>query len=320
MKSAISPILVTGAHRTGTTWVGKMLCAGEQTGYISEPLNVLHRPGVFAAPVENWYTYICAHNEANYLPAYRQALAHHYSLRRELRALRTRKDWMRMGRDWGNFLVYRLQHRRPLIKDPFAVFSAPWFAEKLGCQVVITVRHPAGFASSLKRLGWSFDFNELLAQPWLVEEVLQPRLEGRILDEIHAAARQFKHNPSQQDILAQGSLLWRVIYQVVQQYSQEQPDLRIVRHEDLSLDPVKGYQALYTALGLDFTPLVEQNILNSSSSENPSELAKGKVHSTRLDSQAALHNWKRRLSADEIQSIRRLTEDVADQIYPNLGW
>jgi hypothetical protein len=48
--NAQSPILVTGAHRTGTTWVGKMLAASPQVAYISEPLNVWHRPGVLRAP------------------------------------------------------------------------------------------------------------------------------------------------------------------------------------------------------------------------------------------------------------------------------
>ena len=45
MTTKLPPILVTGAHRTGTTWVGKMLSANSQTAYMSEPLNVLHRPG-----------------------------------------------------------------------------------------------------------------------------------------------------------------------------------------------------------------------------------------------------------------------------------
>lgn len=55
-KKSLSPILVTGAHRSGTTWVGKMLAANRRVAYISEPLNVFHRPGVFSAPVSHWYT------------------------------------------------------------------------------------------------------------------------------------------------------------------------------------------------------------------------------------------------------------------------
>ncbi|UCF28983.1 MAG: sulfotransferase family protein, partial [Chloroflexota bacterium] len=58
-----SPILVTGAHRSGTTWVGKMLAAGRETAYISEPLNVWHRPGVLRVPTQYWYTYINEDNQ-----------------------------------------------------------------------------------------------------------------------------------------------------------------------------------------------------------------------------------------------------------------
>ena len=65
-----SSILVTGAHRTGTTWVGKMLSANPHTAYISEPLNCLHRPGVLGACVEHWYTYISDKNDAAFLPAF----------------------------------------------------------------------------------------------------------------------------------------------------------------------------------------------------------------------------------------------------------
>jgi hypothetical protein len=160
------PILVTGAHRTGTTWVGKMLAAAPGNAYISEPLNVLHRPGVFAQPVRHWYTFIGQHNEAAFLPALHSMLAFEYGLMRELRSLRSRRDLLRMLRDAFAFASARAARKRPLIKDPFAVFSARWFADRLDCRVVITVRHPAAFASSLKRPAGDRDA-ELFTQPCL---------------------------------------------------------------------------------------------------------------------------------------------------------
>ena len=113
--NAHAPILVTGAHRTGTTWVGKMLAAGPQVAYISEPLNVQHRPGVLRAPVEKWYTLICEENETEYLPAFRELLGFRYGLWREIRSLRSRRDFLRMGRDFSVFLRGRFLQQRPLI-------------------------------------------------------------------------------------------------------------------------------------------------------------------------------------------------------------
>jgi len=143
-----SPILVTGAHRTGTTWVGKMLAASGEAAYISEPTNLLHRPGVLRAPTPYWYTYICEQNGAEYLPALQETLRFRYHTWAELRAVLSapkeqqkrgalyRKDAMRMGRDWAIFFDGWLRQKRPLLKDPFALFSAPWFAESLGYHLI----------------------------------------------------------------------------------------------------------------------------------------------------------------------------------------
>ena len=302
-----APILVTGAHRTGTTWVGKMLAASPQVAYISEPLNVWHRPGVLRAPVERWYTCIRAENEAAYLPAFRELLAFRYGLWREIRSLRSWKDFLRMGRDCSIFLRGRLMRQRPLIKDPFAVFSAPWFAGRLGCQVVITVRHPAGFASSLKRLNWPFDFSDLLNQPLLMEEYL-------------AADRAAMESISADDIMGQAALLWRMVYRLVARMISLQPSFIVVSHEDLSYDPLTGFRDLYATLGLEFTPKIEQVISSASSSENPAELSKKKVHAVKLDSRANMDNWKKRLNAEEIARIRELTGKVANLFYSDEEW
>ncbi len=301
------PILVTGAHRSGTTWVGKMLSSNPDTAYISEPLNVLHRPGVFRAPVKHWYTYITKENEADYLQPFHELLDFRYHILHEIRSIQSWRDFLRMGRDFHVFFVGEMQGQRPLLKDPFAVFSTPWFAERLNCRVVVTVRHPAGFASSLKRLNWPFDFRDLLEQPMLMRDHLE---EDRADMEAILPG----------DIIGQSALLWRMIYRVVHRTSNLLADFKVVRHEDLSLDPVRGYRELYQSLGMDFTSRVEKTILNSSSSENPAELSKKKTHSVKLDSRANMDNWKKRLSADEITRIRQITESVSSLFYADSEW
>jgi hypothetical protein len=166
-------ILVTGAHRTGTTWVGKMLAAGREVAYVSEPLNRWHRSGVMRAPVQHWYTYICEDNEADFLPALQETRRFEYHTLSELRSIASPKDLLRMVRDWSIFFTGRRYHQTLLIKDPFAVFSAAWFARRLDSMVVFTIRHPAAFVSSLKKLGWSFDFSDLLGQPLLMRDWLE---------------------------------------------------------------------------------------------------------------------------------------------------
>ncbi len=303
------PILVTGAHRSGTTWVGKMLASSPEVGYISEPLNVHHRPGVMLAPVERWYTYICTDNQALYLPALKDTLRFRYRLWAELGSLRSLKDCLRMARDWATFTLGQFRGQRALLKDPFAVFSAPWFIKALGCKVVIVVRHPAAFTSSLMRLDWSFDFDDFLEQPLLMRDRLEPYREQmeQILEHL-------------EDIVAQSALLWNMIYRFVGELQMNCPETIVIRHEDLSKEPVAGYQNLYAALGLPFTPGVESAILESSAAGNPKELSPRKVHSVHVDSRANLKNWQRRLSQTEIDRLRQLTGEVAAQFYRDEDW
>jgi hypothetical protein len=308
-QQAQAPILVTGAHRTGTTWVGKMLAASGQAAYISEPLNLWHRPGVLRAPVQHWYTYICAENEPAYLPALQETLEFRYHPWREIRSLRSRKDALRMGRDWGIFTRGRFQAQRPLLKDPFAIFSAPWFHDRLGCRVVITIRHPAAFASSLKRLGWDFDFSHLLDQPLLMRNLLEP---------YRSQMEAMRQAP--EDIIGQASLLWQITYEIAAGFCERYPDFLVVRHEDLSLDPLGGFRKLYQALSLEFTTQAQKAVLDSSSAENPGEVSKKAVHAVRLDSRANLQNWKRRLQAQEVERVRSLTQTAVQRFYPDLAW
>ena len=304
-----APILVTGAHRSGTTWVGKMLAAGGDLAYISEPLNVFHRPGVMRAPVEHWYTYISTDNETDYLDALHETIALRYHTWREIASLRSPKDLLRMLRDAAAFAQGRLSHRRPLLKDPFAIFSAPWFASRLNCRVVTVVRHPAAFVSSLKRFDWSFDFQHLLSQPLLMRDWLDP---------FRAQMKAADNNPSDQ--INRASLLWSLIYHVVSQYSQSQPEFTILRHEDLSLNPLTSFEELYKNFDLPFNPRARRRIMRATSSRNPSEISARSKYSVNLDSRVNIKNWQTRLTQDEITRIRELTQTISTRFYTDQDW
>jgi hypothetical protein len=136
--------------------------------------------------------------------------------------------------------------------------------------------------------------------------------------------RQEMQNTNPADSIASASLLWLMIYTFVQECvcpaDTQHPEFILARHEDLSADPVQGFKALYKQLGLTFTPRAEKKILQASSSENPTELARGATHSVRLNSRQNLQNWKRRLTPEEIKSIRDITGHLCEVYYPDQTW
>ena len=301
------PVLVTGMHRSGTSWLGSILCAGGAFINIGEPLNVSNRQTIFPARVRLWYQHITEGNEDDYLRYYEDAIrlkAHPFDDLRRMR-LGSPRDPVRVPKRWASLALGRLERRRLLIKDPFAVLSIDWFVRRLGCRVVVTVRHPLAVVSSLKRHQFRFDFDNLLRQPLLMEGKLAP-----FRSEIEAARE------SPDDLIGHGSLLWRIIYETLESGDDRSPEVRVVRHEDLSMDPMRECEPLYDFVGVEFTPAAARKIEASASDSNPSEVSKRDPFQVRLASRTNLTNWERRLEPAEIDRILEIAGPVVARYYP----
>ena len=61
-----NPIFVTGAPRSGTTWVGKMLALSKKIGYIHEPFNTDHNIGRISKQFDYRFQYIEIDEKSKY--------------------------------------------------------------------------------------------------------------------------------------------------------------------------------------------------------------------------------------------------------------
>jgi len=125
---------------------------------------------------------------------------------------------------------------------------------------------------------------------------------------------------STDDVIAQAALLWKMIYSAVHKFCEEHSDWILLKHEEYSRDPINKYRELYSKLGLDFTARVEGEITKTSSSGNPTELSLKKTHSVKMDSAASIKNWRKRLSKDDVNKIRTMTEGVSEFYYSDEDW
>jgi hypothetical protein len=301
------PILVTGAHRSGTTWVGEMLCLSPRVGMLLEPFNPITPPGISSGPFDRFFLYVTEENEGPFVEPLERTLEFRYQLRRQIPKIRSAHSLGRTAQDFSAFTLNRLRRARPLFKDPIAVFSSEWIVSRFDAQPVVLVRHPAAFASSLKRLGWTHKFEHFLDQPLLLRDHL-----GRFEDEI----RDFAERP--REIVDQAILLWRLIYSTVATFRERHPDWIFLGHEEASLDPMGTFEHLFGVLGVELDDRIRKAIADSSAAGNPTELRHR--HDVRLDSRASVDSWKRKLSAEEIERIRAGVADVAPAFYPDEDW
>jgi hypothetical protein len=307
--------------RAGTSWVGKMLEASGGLVYINEPMNPEHppggSPGVLRAPIRHRFEYITGDNEDEYLEPVREMLALKYHVISELRANHSVTDLLRMAKYGTGFTVGRIAGRRPLVDDPFAAFSSAWLASRLGCQVLFVVRHPAAIVSSRKRLGHRIDFLNFLDQPLLIRDWLEPFVEEM------EAMRQ-----APDDIVGQGSLLWRLIYHVAGELTTRNPAIRAVKHEDLSRHPDREFPALFSSLRIPFDERVRRTVAAATSgtgtttrhSWSLSRQGLSKTGYRPLDSRAATIAWRSALDPSEVARIRDITASTGARFYGDEDW
>lgn len=317
MTAGTPGLLVTGMARTGTSWVGKMVAASRQVVYVNEPLNPGHppghSPGVLDAEVTHQYQYLGEHSPRQWRRAFADTLALRYGVRRELRRNRGGYDLARMCKYATAFALGRWRGRHPLLDDPFALYATPWLVRTFGLRAAVLVRDPVAIAGSYAKLGWRMRFDELLAQPGLVADLLGPEHTAEVeaavaeADPVHAAA-----------------LMWRVSYGIVDRHLRPVPGVLICRYEDFATDPQDAFGALYRHFGLDFSGRARRAVRRASTGRGDDRRSHawsltGGVSRTAyrpMNSAAMLDAAARRLSPEQIAVVRDLTADVAARFYP----
>lgn len=277
-----------------------MLSLSPKVAYIHEPLNPLHRPGTLSKKTENWFQFICQENALQYTDDIANCLRFRYHFSNAARSARTTKDLALSFREYISSIRNSLLRKRPLVKDPFAIFSTEWLASCFDMEPVIVIRHPAAFAGSLKRAGWSYPFKHFLNQPLLME---------RLPSSYHPQIEEYSQ--TNKDIIDQAILLWNIIHNTILNYRITHPNWLFVRHEDLSLNPVDKFHTLYRRLDLDFSPHIRKQIEKYSfnkSSDNG-------IHSLKRDSKSNIYTWKMRLSQREVDKVLASTRAIAREFY-----
>jgi hypothetical protein len=301
-------VLVTGAHRTGTGWISRVLAMSpSRLGYVWEPFSPRHRPGTLPLEFDRYFQYVCVENCTGYAGPLADTIAFRYRPLAELRSLRSPRDAGRMLRDWGVFTYQRRRGAAALLKDPIALFSSEWLADTFDLDVVVVIRHPAAFVASLKTRNWRHSFQSFLDQPLLMRDFLHP-YEKEIR----------YHAVKGRDIVDESAVLWKVLYSAVARFQETRPDWNFVQLEDLSRNTLPEFQKLYEDLGLEWGEKVDEFVRATSSARNL--VVDSDAGSVRRNSAAHSWSWKKQLTPEEVERVRTLTDPLWKRFYSEADW
>ena len=275
------PILVTGIHRSGTTFVGKMLAQSDDVIYLWEPfqagLKARNSEGVF----DYWYEYLQGSDKRlsflSYLDKYTRMSCW------DIRLIRSRiqENIFFYAKNLRKklFNQLRIKNYRLLLKDPIALFSVPWLAEICNdMKVIVMIRNPVDFINSLVTLSWDIGFDQIQSQEKLMEW---------LPDELSEEVRVICTN-SNAGVVEKGILFWNIVYTRVLHYKDINTDWQFLYLEKLSSDP-EIFRKMFDYCELAYTNGIANSIerhlrerssvmLNSSSGEE-SSLSKKDIHS-----------------------------------------
>ena len=295
-------ILVTGTHRSGTTWVGRTLSQAENVELVYEPFNLETTRYNFEYKFEHWFEHVptsknykeIKHEFDRYIP--------------NSRFQYPAKICRETGYSWKTpliYLKYLIGDNRPryLLKDPIALLSAGWLHERYQLKVICMIRNPLAFAGSLKKQGWDFDLKNFIRQEDLMKTWLKPFKE------------EIEKTDAEGDFIDRISLLWNVLNYVILTYKQKYPEWVFIKHGKLARNPVEKYREMFEYLDLEFNEEIEQYIVEYTSTKNPVE-AKSNEYQPRA-AKKTVEAWRDRLTSEEIQIVRDATSEIYKELYPN---
>lgn len=288
--------LVTGAHRSGTTWVGQALAEVEGCAVLHEPFNFQF--GVDGVP--QWYPKAgTAEERALLAPIFERVVSGkaRYRVRRsDDTPLKALARLVSGGPDnWTYRRQFRQHPSRIVLKDPFCVRMARWLGEVYGVRSAVLVRHPGAYLNSLRRMSWTIPEDAFGGATGDAGSGTAPET----LTEACRVAR-----------------FWAGLYGDVIAQADAAPDhVRLFRHEDLCLDPIGEGERLFAHIGVPFTDAARAYLARTTSGTvvNPEQNV---LHAFDRKSAEMIHSWRGKVSAEEQGVLHEVGGAVFARLYP----
>jgi hypothetical protein len=286
-------IFISGTHRSGTTWVARML-AVPGLWYVHEPFNPnkhVWNEAFSYVPTDGSNENVDRHMDRVLRGGFRSASLSG-PVDHPLMPLRLLKPPI----------------RRVMVKDPLACLLTGYLTRRFDLQSFVLFRHPCGFVASVTRLGWP--------SAGFLKEFLNRR---ELMDDYLAPHSSMMERYSNEDSIESAAVLHGILNLVLWR---QVGSLAIpwFRFKDLCADPIDRFREIFNLLGLPYSEAVEQQhaklCLSGSSSS-----ADYRPHAVARQSQAMAESWRQEIDGPRIQTIREIWDRFEIPVYEdNEDW
>lgn len=279
------PIFVTGNGRSGTSWIGQTLGYAPGVMYFREPCHpALHGHSGEAAD-RIWSKYVPPAGHGDYFER---------SLSRAFAGELGNGSRTRLGD-----APRRLLHPpRVVVKEVAAFLSLDWVWRRWQPDVLIIVRHPCAYVSSVQQLGQDQAELERFSALRANEDI-----QGHLSDALAAHLRNIS------DPLEATAASWAIRHHINLRLKPSRPPWHVVRYEDLAADPAAQFRGLFERFGLTFDETVAARIEENTTSAAPGPFTTSRVSASRIDS------WRRKLDPGQVDRVRHVVEPFGLPVY-----
>jgi len=181
-----------------------------------------------------------------------------------------------------------------MIKDPLGCLLTGYITRLFDFQAVVLFRHPAGFVSSVMRLGWPIGkfLDDFLTRKDLMADHLSP------------FAKLIEKHRDRNDLEA-ATVLHGTLNTVLWNQTQQNPSIRYYLFEDLCNEPIQSFQEMFMDLDLPYTARTRERHQKLCFADTHSNTTYH-PHAVVRDSKTMADRWKIQLSKRDIAKVKEL--------------
>jgi hypothetical protein len=280
------PLLISGAYRSGTSWLGNLLTT-PSTWHLHEPFNP--RAGF----LNDNFVYRRWSERDLELDVFVLRLLSGCSIFEKnvglLQGIPVNRFLMpaRLG-------LFRGAPRRILVKDPIACLLTEYLVRNHAFRALLIIRHPAGFVSSLHKLGWDS-----------AEEVRRMLGDEKLMADWLGPFEQLMNHATRSPGVLAHATLYAAIWRVLHGFTLQNSEISVILYERLCADMLGETKALFRQYALGEVNGAQLKLYSRARAGN-SKFTGDSPYSLNRDTAKMAKVWRDRMDQRSIATTREV--------------